>query len=173
MKRTIIFSALIALCLMTTTTFGQTSEQRLTFSESTNPSTGRTVFKMSYVAPYNPNLRLYEAVALGPVETCFENREFSRPRGVDQDKTLWQWRTSSGSYEITWQPKQDDKNLCRVLIGDSDSVVDGSDFVIWQRQHSAAGLSIAETDQDEGLETLMIDGSVRQVSYSITVNNWR
>ena len=149
----------------------QVAGGKVIFSDGNFSPAGYDVVTMTYVGSYNPNLRLYEATALGSVETCFENTQFSRPRGVDQNITLWDWTETSSTYEITWTIKKENRDTCKVLIGDSDSTVDGSDFLIWQRNYGGTVFRSSEIKSDDPAERTG-DGSVRFISYSIDAKVW-
>ena len=171
MKSSTIIQALMTALILAVGISAQVSSQRVTFSEAIDPATGEDVLNISYAGPYNPNLRLYEATVLGPVENCFESFEFSRPRGVDQTKTLWSWRTATNTYEVKWTVKRENKNTCKVLIGDSNGAADGRDFLVWQRNFGVSASRESDAKAD-GIEARLGDGSVRSVSYSIAINTW-
>jgi len=170
MKYSTIVCALITALMLAVGVSAQVSSQRLTFSEAIDPATGDDVFTIRYAGPYNPNLRLYEATVLGSVEGCFDNRVFSRPRGVDLTKTLWSWHAATGTYEIIWTVKRENRDTCKVLIGDSNGESEGRDFLVWQRNFGVTGFYESDAKADDS-EARSGDGSVRSLSYSIAYGN--
>ena len=175
MKLGKIIFGLITAIVFSGSAYAQVSTQRVTFTEAFNPATGFDVIKISYVAPYSPNFRLFEMTAIGAAENCFENQTFSRPRGIDQDRMIWDWRIATGTYEITWMVKRENKDTCKVLMGDAngDADVDGRDFLMWQRNYgSTAARGDADAKVDDEQSRGGTDGSVRFVSYSVGVGGW-
>ena len=133
---------------------------------------GLDVATVIYEGPENPNLRLYEAVLSGPVERCFDNFNFSRARLVSSDRAVATWDHLTNTYTVNWTFRIDTKDTCRVLIGDGDGQVDGSDFLIWQRNLGSTALFQGDLGTDVPFELRSGDGSVRSVSYSISVGGW-
>jgi hypothetical protein len=171
MKSSIIFIALLTIFTMTGSSRAQSSGQVLDFSESFD-SAGNDVVKMTYVGEYDPALRLYAGNVVGPVEKCFENRSITLKRGIDQDKTLWQWRSTTGTYDLTWVVKRGTKDSCRVIFASRDGRVDTADFMIWQRNVSTSTFFQSDAKSDDSSARTGGDGSVRSISYSIALETW-
>lgn len=170
MKYSAILFALVMTLVVAGSAAAQVSSQRVTFSEAISPA-GEDVFVMTYVGPYKPGLRLYEATAIGSVDTCFENRTFSLPRGVDRSKSLYDWNGATSTYQITWTLKRENRDTCKVLFGSTDGRVDSADFLVWQRNLGSSALRSSEAKADDTAERTS-DGSVRFISYSVNTTAW-
>ena len=170
MKYSAIFCAVMIALVLTGSSFAQTSGQRLTFSESIDP-TGKDVVLLSYSAFSNPGLPvIYEGVVIGSVDNCFDNYNLSNVKRVSPDRASMTFDPATGTHTVKWVLKRDNTDTCRVLFGSDSGRVDAADYVVWRKTDGTALYEgIAKSDEPGARSG---DGSVRGIRHSVSLNVW-
>src|SRR5688572_26816745 len=125
MKRTIIFSAFMAILLSAVYTSAQTSYLRLSFSEGNIPA-GVPTGTVTFFDDVTPVMQVFEAVIPAATEAaCFASMDFSAARPVGPDRASVTYDPATSSYTLKWTGVKDRRDSCRVLlVGQSIGVSD-------------------------------------------------
>ena len=148
MKRTIIFSAFMAILLSAVYTSAQTSGVRLSFSEGTTPG-GVPTGTVTFIVDGAPVvMQVFEALIPAATEAaCFASRDFSMARPVGPDRASVVYDAGTGSYKLQWTGVRDKKDSCRVLlVGQSLSA---TDLAAWQANYGAGGFADDQSSYGE------------------------
>ena len=138
MKRTIIFSAFMAILLSAVYTSAQPG-LRLSFSEGTSPA-GVPTGSVKFIVDGVPVMQVFEALIPATTETaCFASRDFSTARPVGPDRATVTYDPATNSYELKWTGVRDRRDTCRVLlVGGS---ISATDLAVWQANYGTTALN--------------------------------
>src|SRR5687767_11295128 len=133
MKRTIIFSAFMAILLSAVYTSAQTSGLRLSYSEAVNQS-GVPTGTVNFFVDGEHVMQVFEAVIPATTEAaCFASMDFSAARPVGPDRASVTYDPATSSYTLKWTGVKDRRDSCRVLlVGQSIGV---GDLAMWQANY--------------------------------------
>src|SRR5687767_15122482 len=147
MKRTIIFSAFMAILLSAVYTSAQTSGLRLSYSEAVNQS-GVPTGTVNCFVDGEHVMQVFEAVIPATTEAaCFASMDFSAARPVGPDRASVTYDPATSSYTLKWTGVKDRRDSCRVLlVGQSIGV---SDLAMWQANYGTGGFAEYQIPHDD------------------------
>jgi len=165
-KRTIIFSAFLAILILVGVSSAQTFSVRLTFSEAINPNGGTTA-TVTYAGLENPNLRIFESLVPAASEAeCFASDGFATARVVGPDRATLVFDRATSLYKLSWTLAVDKKDTCRI-VRVAENPLSAGDLADWRANYGTGGRAANENPKDDPLTARTGDGSVRAVRYQV------
>jgi hypothetical protein len=168
MKHTFIFSALLAIVVLT----GSASAQFLNFTKvmlkQDIDQIGNERHTITFTGLEAPGLQIFESVVpVSSDDECLATTGLVNPRQLGPDRAALVYNTATASYTLQWIIPREKRSSCRILKI-ATTAASTSGYNTWRTNFGRTSLADGETMRDESIE-LNIDGSVRSLLPTISI----